>query len=486
MKRVASIAVVNRRKAILFLRRKDNGKWSMPGGHLNEGESPIDGAMRELWEETGIKASKSDLKFLGSGVIDNKLEVFSFEYNKKVPKVNFENDPDEEADDYCWFDEDSDSDYASGLPSNCHVPEGRNVTLLLMGRTPDEGKVELKRELVKMAIADIPKGTALKPRPDGTSRWDYSHVLSDYHRAKGLSLAVEHNENFTDEGPDLEVKLRIDRDERRGIAGFLVGNMACYVRMAPNGVPVVEPHSYLHTSHHKQGLGKAMYEALYAHAFHELGIKHVRGGPHSEAASRVHESLARKHGLTYNSEPRKQGLGPYEYTLKSEDFAKMAIKDLEPGEEFDTEGKYRGFDYSHLLPQKWQKHLALHVYPGNYMIHTRLIDLQDPDNNIGEIKAYYGGLGGQHHHKDRIEPHSDLMEEYHGEGLGKAMYEALYAHAYHKLGVKKIVGGHHTEQASRVHEALARKHGLNYQAKRARPWPSVSDVSMGPYEYELK
>ncbi|MEM1066584.1 MAG: RNA pyrophosphohydrolase [Pseudomonadota bacterium] len=33
------------------------GAWQMPQGGIDQGESPIDAALRELWEETGITAS---------------------------------------------------------------------------------------------------------------------------------------------------------------------------------------------------------------------------------------------------------------------------------------------------------------------------------------------------------------------------------------------------------------------------------------------
>lgn len=38
-----------------------SGEWSLPGGRLDYGETCADGAARELYEETNIKASKHDM-----------------------------------------------------------------------------------------------------------------------------------------------------------------------------------------------------------------------------------------------------------------------------------------------------------------------------------------------------------------------------------------------------------------------------------------
>jgi len=46
----------------VLLVRNHRGRWSTPGGHLNFGESPIDAAIRETREETGVTVR--DLEFL--------------------------------------------------------------------------------------------------------------------------------------------------------------------------------------------------------------------------------------------------------------------------------------------------------------------------------------------------------------------------------------------------------------------------------------
>lgn len=47
-------AVIDDRGQILLIRRADNQRWAMPGGALEVGETPIEGVLREVIEETGV------------------------------------------------------------------------------------------------------------------------------------------------------------------------------------------------------------------------------------------------------------------------------------------------------------------------------------------------------------------------------------------------------------------------------------------------
>lgn len=40
---------------LLLCRKKGRDTWETPGGHIEAGESPIEAARRELWEETGAE-----------------------------------------------------------------------------------------------------------------------------------------------------------------------------------------------------------------------------------------------------------------------------------------------------------------------------------------------------------------------------------------------------------------------------------------------
>jgi ADP-ribose pyrophosphatase YjhB (NUDIX family) len=66
---VGDAAVINDKGQILLVRRADNGKWAMPGGALEVGETPAEGVVRETLEETGVHCRAIFLV----GVFDSRL-----------------------------------------------------------------------------------------------------------------------------------------------------------------------------------------------------------------------------------------------------------------------------------------------------------------------------------------------------------------------------------------------------------------------------
>src|SRR3954471_6256751 len=54
-----SVSAVVRNDAgqLLLARRSDNGRWSLPAGVVDSGEQPADAVLREVFEETGIRAA---------------------------------------------------------------------------------------------------------------------------------------------------------------------------------------------------------------------------------------------------------------------------------------------------------------------------------------------------------------------------------------------------------------------------------------------
>jgi len=128
---VATVAVIDRETGrILMGRRQDNDLWTQPGGHVERGETPIAGAIRELWEEAGIRATT--LKYLGTEDVvcgdGKKRTIHCFAYFGR-PKTTSANDPDKEVRQWVWVPA------ANGLPKEVmgNLHSRKNVLLKLLG-----------------------------------------------------------------------------------------------------------------------------------------------------------------------------------------------------------------------------------------------------------------------------------------------------------------------------------------------------------------
>ena len=62
-------AVFNSQREILLIQRRDNGKWCLPGGVAEIGQTFAEAALRELWEEAGMRGAVKRLL----GVFDGRL-----------------------------------------------------------------------------------------------------------------------------------------------------------------------------------------------------------------------------------------------------------------------------------------------------------------------------------------------------------------------------------------------------------------------------
>ena len=61
LRRGADALVRNGAGQVLLVRRADDGRWAMPGGWVDPGETPAQAAVREVAEETGLTVSEPRL-----------------------------------------------------------------------------------------------------------------------------------------------------------------------------------------------------------------------------------------------------------------------------------------------------------------------------------------------------------------------------------------------------------------------------------------
>jgi len=91
-------------KVLLTHRATDphKGMWCLPGGFIEWGESPEEGAKRELFEETGVTAEELELVGVYDSISGPKRHVMLVAY--RVTAWSGEPHAGDDADDVAWFD----------------------------------------------------------------------------------------------------------------------------------------------------------------------------------------------------------------------------------------------------------------------------------------------------------------------------------------------------------------------------------------------
>jgi 8-oxo-dGTP pyrophosphatase MutT (NUDIX family) len=119
-KRVACCLIRDWKDDLLMGKRNDNGKFTQPGGHLDKGECPYLGCIRECKEETGLDAIDTKLVKVRK---NGDVMVYVFEVKVDPDQlVDASKDPDKECDDWEYMDPNEVSD-------NLHVPVEHNIVL---------------------------------------------------------------------------------------------------------------------------------------------------------------------------------------------------------------------------------------------------------------------------------------------------------------------------------------------------------------------
>lgn len=200
---VATVAVLDGDK-ILMGKRKDNEKWTTPGGHMDPGETPVDGAARELFEESGIKAEPKDLEHLATKNITKpdgkKLIIHAFKFDEGKHKTSIKGDPDEEVYRWLW----KPLPLPAEVADNLHVQKG-NVLFDALGiEYPQEKKASQLMDLVE----SMPISKAIKKLKKQASFYNavVDHMSAAPRPPEEKTPAQEQTEDSSDEVPQ-EVKV---------------------------------------------------------------------------------------------------------------------------------------------------------------------------------------------------------------------------------------------------------------------------------------
>lgn len=180
--KVASVAIYNNDGHLLFGKRNDSGKWTLPGGHLKVGENHDLAARRELLEETGLDGT--DWEYLDSGIAGPSVNLRIYCYKCKIDgeqSPTGDSDPDGECSEWKWVD------VSKGLPKeiaeNLHAQ--KNITLRLIGLQNGEvHKAEITDVLGDFKVAKLIR------HHDDLDIYDYSHLLSQSEVDNGFFLQV--------------------------------------------------------------------------------------------------------------------------------------------------------------------------------------------------------------------------------------------------------------------------------------------------------
>lgn len=137
---VASVLVKRPDGHTLWGKRRDNKRYTTPGGFVRPNERPIDGALRELKEEAGLDAHERELKYLGTVRTHSDkgaaLDVHGYQLDVPAHVVATpEHDPDKEVE--AW-------EYLACHPSAELLHSAHNALCILSPQTLPKIEIEVE------------------------------------------------------------------------------------------------------------------------------------------------------------------------------------------------------------------------------------------------------------------------------------------------------------------------------------------------------
>lgn len=164
----AHVVIKNKMGQVLLLKRAETdpwmpGKWSLPGGGKREEETLVQGAVREIKEETGLEVIPEDLQFLED--ISKKQDHAFFLARKALGTIKL----DSENSEFIWADQDK------LVPRDC-VPD----------------LIQVLSSVSSMNEKQVPKGFEKSPFTNKLKGGAADHAEPDDFNPKKLRKGIEH------------------------------------------------------------------------------------------------------------------------------------------------------------------------------------------------------------------------------------------------------------------------------------------------------
>ena len=429
LKHIAALAVINPRGELLFQKRRDNGRWTQPAGHLDPHESPEAGARRELLEETNLVPHRCE--YLGSGSPQGK-DIVVHCYRAHVDGIpSAKNDPDREASEFRWVDT------GQGLPEeiadNLHSPD--NVLLKLLGLQNDVHKSEALQKapsswnesparLEEFAHDNLgPQSSRLVHA--GTHQLSPSAWVHKYEEPKAFKLTPGSTRRLT------EYRITNSREPSHERALAILGGTA----HDDNGVKKFRVSSFaVHTRARRHGIGKVLYE----HVLRDNGGRTESDTMVSPSAQGFYEGLARdkRFRVKFGDDTADTRHGvELSKSLKNSFMALATVAGMAaPGVVNAHEPKLAPVAYHHeenMSPappkQKWgPEGLAPELFPIAHLESNMGQNMDHAKHSKGEFHTAFGALGmkpitafERYHH----EPHLQQLFPGVGEDKDKFLTE---------------------------------------------------------------
>lgn len=401
---VALVLVSDGQGRYLFGKRQDNGRWTLPGGHLNPGESPEDGAKRELLEEAALVPSS--LTFLSSQPLHDGAGTLYCFSALASGTPHGRRDPDQECAKWEWVD------CRGGVP--------KNVYNKLHGPDDDTNVVRRAFELKRSERVWLDAGFADLRKATGIPGSYWAGTVCLYDDAESCpDIDCEHN----------QLAKALPKTETCGWA-------ECE-KQATSRVLWAEGMAYQpacddHISSFEKKFGDD-YSGTRPIKLAKMAIKDIPPGrevtPHEVPDNHFSNGIFHDYTHALSPEAQQGGYRLHVFQGPPEPVGKDSYHQHPEtplhAHLTDSEGESAGYVYSYVQLR--------------------------PHSKTGALKP-------------TVVPHESQVEDDHrGQGLGQMMYEALYAHAMHHLGATRAEGGEHSDSAMFMHSRLAAKHGLKYR-----------------------